>query len=106
MKESVIENAILQYLNTQGHFAVKIPDQRQCIDGVYQKHPYMPPGLPDILCVYKNKTIFFEVKNHAGRLSRVQKLMHSKMVDVYIVRSIGEVQHLLSILDHLHHPKA
>jgi hypothetical protein len=103
LPESAIENSILQYLNVTGYFSYKIPDQREFRDGQHRKHPYMPRGVPDILCVYRHKTIFFEVKRDDGRLSEYQKTMHEKMNDVYTVRSIREVQQILSLLDRLHH---
>jgi len=103
--EDIIEFAILEWLNVQGHFSFKIPDQRECADGVYRKHPWMPRGIPDICCIWKHKTLFFEVKTDKGRLSKYQKIIHGKMNDVYVVRSIAEVEHLLSILDQVHYPK-
>jgi len=103
--ESVIEIAILHYLNLlDDTFAFKIPDQRECRDGIYKKHPYMPRGIPDIYCRYHAETLFFEVKTDEGRLSPSQVKIHAKMGNVYTVRNIDEVKAVLRLIDFLHYP--
>jgi hypothetical protein len=100
MRESVIEDAILTWLNLQpGTFAFKVPDQREVRDGVYMKNKWMPRGIPDICCMLSGgRTCFIEVKNETGKLSAEQVRFHAKMGDLghiaHVVRSLDDVKEL------------
>ena len=53
-------------------------------------------GFPDIIILYKGKTLFIELKSQTGVLSKVQKLLFKDFqntgFDVKIVRSLQEFQ--------------
>lgn len=57
-------------------------------------------GVPDICVVNRGRAIFLEIKTDIGRLSPVQRQMHDKLAraeaDVFVVRSQGDVQRVLS----------
>ena len=57
-------------------------------------------GLPDIFAIKDGKTLWFEVKTKKGRLRKVQRLVIMEMVkagaNVYVVRSLGEVQRFMN----------
>ncbi len=103
MSEKHIENAILSYLSgVGGVFAFKIPDQRQCREGIYYKNPWMPRGIPDICVILpQGKTLWIEVKSATGRLSKYQLTFHKKLIEfdhtIFVVNSVEQVKKLLDI---------
>ncbi len=103
MKESVIENAILQYLNIQPDtFAVKLKDQTANFEGQNKRAaPYMFRGVPDIVCYRQSGLVLWiEVKTEAGKLSKYQKSYKQKIEALghvyFTVRSLQEMKDILS----------
>ena len=60
-------------------------------------------GLPDITVIYRGLYVGLEVKTNKGRLTKDQKIMHSRMekngVIVKVVRSIDDVKVVLDEID-------
>ena len=104
MKESILENAILELANTKYEcYAFKIPDQREVREGAYRKHKFMPRGIPDIcLFLLRGRVVFIEVKTDVGVLSRYQKIFHAILrrfgVPIHVVRNMTEAKKLLDEL--------
>lgn len=56
-------------------------------------------GTPDLLCIFKGRPIYIELKTPRGALSAVQKQVHRKILnaqaDVLVLRSVEGVQNAL-----------
>ena len=82
-KESSIQTAINKLLAENGWFVVKIM--------MASKN-----GIPDLMAIKNGKTIFIEVKNEIGRLSKIQeyriKEMQQHGAEVIVARSKEEIK--------------
>jgi len=60
----------------------------------------LTPGIPDLCVCHKGQSYFLEVKNENGRVSERQNLIHKALkkcgFDVYIVRSVEDVESILN----------
>lgn len=89
--ESRIQNQILRYLTSLPQciaFKVILANQR---------------GVPDILCCLNGRFIGFEVKRFGAKPTPIQHAQHQRIAAaggvVYVVRSIDEIQTILSTLN-------
>lgn len=103
MKESVIENAGLEWLNKQdGVFAFKNPDQRAFINGSYRANPWMPRGIPDITIWSQGRVSYIEFKTPTGKLSKYQQAFMEKGlrmdIQVSICKSLQDVKNFYNSL--------
>jgi Holliday junction resolvase len=91
MSESAITRRILAALQAAGVYAVKL-----------HGGPYQEAGLPDILCCIDGKLVCFEVKTAAGKTTKVQDAMHTRLrragAAVAVVRSLPDVFDFLDYL--------
>ena len=82
-KESSIQTAISKALTENGWFVVKIM--------MASKN-----GIPDLMAIKNGRTIFIEVKNEIGRLSKIQeyriKEMQQHGAEVIVARSKEEIK--------------
>ena len=85
-KESSIQTAINKLLTENRWFVVKIM--------MASKN-----GIPDLMAIKNGKTIFIEVKNEIGKLSKIQeyriKEMQQHGAEVIVARSKEEIKHYL-----------
>ena len=85
-KESSIQTAINKLLTENRWFVVKIM--------MASKN-----GIPDLMAIKNGKTIFIEVKNEIGKLSKIQeyriKEMQEHGAEVIVARSKEEIKHYL-----------
>ena len=93
MTEKDIVNAIMRYLKT-------VP-QSFC----WKEHGgmYGTAGLPDIICCIGGRFIAFEVKTPSGTLTKLQKIMITKIKaakgEAHKVTSVEEVKEILKNLN-------
>lgn len=82
-KESSIQTAINKLLTEKGWFVVKIM--------MASKN-----GIPDLMAIKNGRTIFIEVKNEIGKLSKIQeyriKEMQQHGAEVIVARSKEEIK--------------
>lgn len=87
MREQTIQSSILNYLNTNGYYAVKVISASKA-------------GVPDILCCMEGKFVAFEVKAEHGVLSELQKYNINRIGSAdghgFVVTSLAEVKKLIS----------
>ena len=85
-KESSIQTAINKLLTENRWFVVKIM--------MASKN-----GIPDLMAIKNGRTIFIEVKNEIGKLSKIQeyriKEMQEHGAEVIVARSKEEIKHYL-----------
>jgi len=76
--ERVIQAAVIKALEKEGWYVVKLIQTNK-------------NGIPDLLCVQCDKTMFIEVKKHDGVLSKLQQYrineMKMKGISCFVVRS-------------------
>lgn len=100
LTEAQIEDQILTWLNLQGHFAFKVPDQRRHTAQGYKKEKWQPRGIPDIICITKSGVVWLEVKTMTGTLSEHQKKFQAILGQFKerfaVVRSLQEVKSLFA----------
>jgi len=100
-KETILENAILKYLSLATKWLFwKNPDQQECRNGVYRKHPWSITGISDIICCLPNgKTLWVEVKTDTGRQSPAQKQFEKSLTDLghsyFVVRSLKDIENIV-----------
>lgn len=86
MKESVIQNKIIKYLNRIGAYSIKTISTNRS-------------GCPDLICCLNGKFIGLEVKNEDGVTSALQdhhlELIRKSGGVSAAVRSVDEVKQLL-----------
>lgn len=87
MIESKIQRSIIQYLKFSGYMVLRMREVE-------------PNGIPDLLCISFNHTLWIEVKQPTGRLSEAQKFIHKKLValnqEVITVTSLDELKEYLN----------
>jgi Holliday junction resolvase len=80
MCESKIQKKIITQLEANGFFVVKMIKTNK-------------NGIPDLLAVKENRTIFVEVKQEHGKLSEIQKHrineIRAKQIECYAWTSFG-----------------
>lgn len=73
--ESQIQSKIIKHLERDGFFVVKLIKTNR-------------NGIPDLLALKKNRTIFFEVKQEHGKLSEIQRYrinqIRNKGIECYV----------------------
>jgi hypothetical protein len=83
--EAQIQRKILRYLHTVC-WSVKV---------ISSNHR----GVPDIICCYKGLFVAFEVKNHKGKVSTIQRAQMLAINDSdgcpFVVRSVDDVKSCL-----------
>lgn len=105
LTEKMIEEQILEYLNFLGHFAFKVKDNTQAVDGVHkQTSKWAINGVSDIICILKKGgVLFIEVKRPQGKQSPVQKKFQENIENCkeryFIVRCIGDMKKILDACD-------
>jgi Holliday junction resolvase len=76
--ERVIQAAVIKALEKEGWYVIKLIQTNK-------------NGIPDLLCVQHEKTMFIEVKKHDGVLSKLQQYrineMKNKGISCFVVRS-------------------
>ncbi len=85
--ESQIQTEILKWLKSQGYLVIKTMS-------------VTPSGIPDVICISPlGHHIYFEIKTDTGRLSPIQKAMHTRLESngcaVHTVRSLNEVKEII-----------
>lgn len=112
VKESDIQRSILDWLNANGYFCLRVPlgGVAQSIGNkvIYKRNPMR--GFPDILGLMKQQPGFMfviEVKTPKGVLSKEQKAMREQLENrgvVYILaRCLADVIEELYKYDRPHH---
>ena len=82
-KESTVQSSIQKWLKDNGWFTIKII--------MASKN-----GIPDLMAIKNGRTIFIEVKNEIGKLSKIQeyriKEMQQHGAEVIVARSKEEIK--------------
>jgi len=93
MAEKEITNKILCYLKT-------VPD---CFCWKEHGGMYGTAGIPDIICCIGGRFVAFEVKQPAGKLTKLQEITIERIRKAkgkaYKVTSIEEVKEILELLE-------
>lgn len=93
MIEKDIVTAIMRFLKT-------VPD---CFAWKTHGGMYGTAGIPDIVCCYKGRFVGFEVKTPAGRLTKLQESMITKIKaakgKAFKVVSVEEVKSILERME-------
>ena len=100
IKESDIENAVIQYLTYSGWYCWKNLDQPLFANGSYIKlRTGQIRGISDLVAIKKGFVIWLEVKTLKGRLSKFQKIFRDNIINAggeyFIVRSIDDVKEII-----------
>jgi len=78
MSEQLIQSKIIKELEANGFFVVKLIKTNR-------------NGIPDLLAVKENRTVFIEVKQESGKLSEIQKYrineLRNKKIECYTLNS-------------------
>ncbi len=78
--EQKLQKKIITQLEANGYFVVKLIKTNK-------------NGIPDLLAVKENRTIFIEVKQEHGKLSEIQKYrineIRSKKIECYVWSGYG-----------------
>lgn len=86
MKESVIQNKIIKYLNAKGAYTVKTISTNRS-------------GTPDVICCLEGKFIALEIKTAKGRTSALQDVHIEQIKNsggvAAIVRSVEDVKQIV-----------
>ena len=80
MIEQIIQSKIIKQLETDGFFVLKLVKTNKS-------------GIPDLLAVKSNRSIFIEVKQERGKLSAIQKYrinqLRNEKIECYIWTDYG-----------------
>jgi len=80
MSEQLIQSKIIKELEQNGFFVIKLIKTNR-------------NGIPDLLAVKENRTIFIEVKQENGKLSEIQKYrineIRNKKIECYTWNAFG-----------------
>ena len=83
MLESKIQKKIINHLKKEGWFVTKLISTSTS-------------GIPDLMAIKNGRTIFIEVKNEIGKLSKIQeyriKEMQEHGAEVIVARSKEEIK--------------
>ena len=75
MSEQIIQKKITTQLEAHGYFVVKLIKTNR-------------NGIPDLLAIKENRTIFVEVKKEHGKLSEIQRYrineLRNKKIECYV----------------------
>ena len=86
MKEQQIQKKISDYLERDGWFVIKLIRTNK-------------NGIPDLIAINSERTVFFEVKTPTGKTSVIQEFRIKQLqrlgLGAYIVRSVEEVKKVL-----------
>tara|TARA_R110000868_G_scaffold35798_1_gene127854 strand:- start:23062 stop:23325 length:264 start_codon:yes stop_codon:yes gene_type:complete len=86
MKEQFIQKKILNYLEDNGHYCLKLAKTNK-------------NGIPDIIAIKQNEVFFIEVKSEKGIVSELQKHRIDELkqngIKTLVVRSLDELKSLL-----------
>jgi Holliday junction resolvase len=81
MSEQAIQRKIIKRLEQEGFYVIKLITTNK-------------NGIPDLIAIKENETIFIEVKRPDGKLSEIQKLriqeLRSKNIKVKVWQSYDE----------------
>lgn len=91
--EAKLLKGIQKLLNERGARAFKI----------HGDDNFQEVGIPDLLCCYRGRFVGLEVKMPGNKPSPVQKVVLNEIVSAggyaSVVSTVGEVQHLLAVID-------
>lgn len=87
MKEQFIQKKILNYLEDNGYYCLKLAKTNK-------------NGIPDIIAIKYNEVFFVEVKSEKGIVSELQKFrvdeLKQKNIDTFVAKSLDELKSLLT----------
>ena len=78
--ESVIQKKIINRFEAEGYLVLKLIKTNK-------------NGIPDLIAIKENRTVFVEVKQEHGKLSEIQKFrlneIRNKKIEAYVWTSFG-----------------